>query len=368
MAKVFVTKPSLPQLDAYVRKLESIWATGILTNLGPFHNQLEKELEKYLKVNNVLLFNNATIALMAGLKALELKGEVITTPFTFAATAHSIVWNNLKPVFVDIDPVTMNIDPARIEEKINSNTSAILAVHVYGNPCEAEKINLIAEKYKLKVIYDAAHAFGVECDCGSILTHGDLSILSFHATKVFNTFEGGVIICNDDELYGKIKRLRNFGIVDEEHIDDIGLNGKMNEVCAAFGLLQLLDIDVNINKRKSIAEAYDDRLSVLNRIKIYKPKNIKKYNYSYYPIILESGAIRDDLYEYLKADEIFARKYFYPLLSNVKAYQGFDIDHQGLLCANDVSSKVLCLPIYPDLTHSEIDRIMSSISKFYDQL
>lgn len=360
--KIFVTQPNLPDLQAFVPLLEQIWETRILTNNGPFHQRLEKELSEYLEVPYVSLVNNATIGLLAALKASDLTGEVITTPFTFVATSHSLLWSNLTPVFVDIDPVTMNIDPKKIESAITSRTSAILAVHCYGEPCDVDEIDRIANQHSLKVIYDAAHAFGVRCHCGSLLKHGDFSVLSFHATKVFNTFEGGAVISHSSIDKQRIDRIKNFGIVDENSISEVGLNAKMSELNAALGLLQLQNVDAAIERRKEISSMYNERLKLLQGITLPDKKFTMRYNYSYYPILINSLANknRDQIYHELTSQNIFARKYFYPLISNLEPYRN---DAIKLPVAEQIAQQVLCLPIYPDLHDDDVHYIIQALEK-----
>lgn len=358
---IFVTKPSLPELEELTPYLEGIWQRGILTNNGPLHQQLELELERYLGVKHVCLFNNGTNALLLALKALDLTGEVITTPFTFAATAHAIDWNGLTPVFVDISPETLNLDPAAIESAITEKTTAILPVHCYGRPCDVSSIKEIADKYSLKVIYDAAHAFAVNDEHGSILNHGDLSILSFHATKVFNTIEGGAIICHTQAMKDKINALKNFGITDENTINAIGMNGKLNELQAAFGLLQLKHAKGNIDKRIQIDRLYRERLEGITGIQTFNTHEASSQdNGAYFPILVNDAypMSRDELYEHLKLHNVFARKYFYPLLSNLPIYEHLDSsDKRKLPVSNSIAQNILCLPIYADLEQQQVERI-----------
>ncbi len=314
---VNVTQPFLPSLEEFQPYLEEIWKNKWLTNGGPFHQQLEAELAEYLGVKYISLFANGTLALITALQTLRITGEVITTPFSFVATAHSLLWNNIKPVFADIDPTTYNLNPAKIEEAITPQTTAIVPVHVYGRPCNVEAIQKIADIYGLKVIYDAAHAFGVTHEQQSVLNFGDLSILSFHATKVFNTFEGGAIVSPDEKTKQRIDYLKNFGFADEVTVTAPGINGKMNEIQAAFGLLQLKHIDSVINKRQKIDAHYRDELSQVTGIKIIEPASNSQSNYSYFPILVEPNYVlsRDELYNKLKSEGIYARRYFYPLIS-----------------------------------------------------
>lgn len=361
--KIYVTQPYLPDLDEFIPYLQQIWSNKVLTNNGPMHQELEKGLCEYLGVPFISLFNNGTNALLTALQCYDLKGEVITTPYSFVATTHSLVWNNLTPVFVDIDTDTLNIDSTKIEAAITEKTTAILAVHCYGNPCPVEEIELIAKKYNLKVIYDAAHAFGVEDKNGSILNYGDLSVLSFHATKVFNTFEGGAIISHDLETKKKIDSLKNFGITSELEVSHIGSNGKMSEVNAAFGLLQLKYIDQAIVQRQEIAQIYQKELQSIQGIDSNLLNNTVKHNFSYFPILIDEkkyGKTRDELYEELKLHNIFARKYFYPLITDFSAYcdyeQRFDLN-----TSKNISNQVLCLPIYPGLSENEIMHIINIV-------
>ena len=361
----FVTRPFLPPLSELLPSLEKIWETRILTNDGPFNQELEAELCRYLGVKYVSLFTNATVALITALQALKVVGEVITTPFSFVATSHSLLWNNITPVFVDIDRKTLNLDPTKIEAAITSKTSAIMPVHCYGNPCDVDAIEVIAQKHNLKVIYDAAHAFGVDCHCGSVLNHGNLSILSFHATKVFNTFEGGAIICPDLETKTKIDFLKNFGHDGETSVIAAGINGKMSELNAALGLLQLNYVDDLILQRKNIALEYQLRLEGVRGVRIVGPFEQEKANYSYFPILIndEFRVSRDELYESLKSIGIYTRRYFYPLISEFPMYQHLpSSDKSNHPVAFELSNQILCLPIYPDLESSVISNICDHIS------
>lgn len=364
--KIFVTQPFLPSLEEFQPYLEQIWNNKWLTNNGPFHQQFEEALSEYLGVPYVSLFANGTMALLTALQALNIEGEVITTPYTFVATAHALVWNKLTPVFVDVDPIHGNLDPNKIEEAINDKTSAILPVHVYGNPCEADKIEKIAKVHDLKVIYDAAHAFGVEKDKESILNKGDLSVLSFHATKVFNTFEGGAIISHSPEMKHHIDNLKNFGFRGETIVEEVGINGKMNELQAAMGILQLKHIDTVIEKRKILAQIYSESLSQISGIRTLVPDNRTKWNYAYFPIFVEDNFkwSRDELYERLKKDNIYARRYFYPIVPNFKAYQAEKTWKKfPLPNAEGLSKKVISLPIYPDLSENDLKKIIAIICK-----
>ena len=361
----FVTQPFLPPLSELLPSLEKIWETRILTNGGPFHQELEAKLCQYLGVEYVSLFTNATVALIAALQALKIGGEVITTPFSFVATSHSLLWNNITPIFIDIDRQTLNLDPTKIEAAITSETTAIMPVHCYGNPCDVDAIELIARKYNLKVIYDAAHAFGVECHCGSVLNHGDLSVLSFHATKVFNTFEGGAIVSPNLEMKTRIDFLKNFGSDGETSVIESGINGKMSEFNAALGLLQLKYIDDVIEQRKQIANTYRLRLQEVLGVQIVGPFEQEKANYSYFPILItdEYRMSRDDLYESLKLIGVNTRRYFYPLISEFPMYQNFpSSDKANHPIAFELSNQILCLPIYPGLESSIIKNICDHIS------
>lgn len=366
MIRIPVTKPFLPPLDEFEPYLKEIWSSGVITNGGKFHQELERELTRYLGVSHISLFSNGTIALITALQALGIKGEVITTPYSFVATVHSLLWNNIKPVFIDIDPTTLNLDPQKIEDAITPNTTAILPVHCYGNPCDVENIELIAKKHNLKVIYDAAHAFGVRCHCGSILNHGDLSILSFHATKVFNTFEGGAIVSKDLDMKRKIDQLKNFGFVDELTVVTTGINGKMSEINAAFGLLQLKHMDIVIQERKRIDIAYRKKLSGIRGIRCLDASKASVANYSYFPILVDSIAAvdRDSLYQKLIDRGIFSRRYFYPLISKFPMYSDFpSARDENLQHAMQAASEVLCLPIYPELSIDQQDFICEAILK-----
>ena len=363
---IYVTEPYLPPLVEFIPYLEQIWDSRRLTNNGPFHRQLEDALCDYLGVEHLALFANGTIALVTALQTLRITGEVITTPYSFVATAHSLVWNNIKPVFVDIDPITCNLDPNKIEAAITPQTTAILPVHCYGNPCDVERIQQIADTYGLRVIYDAAHAFGVKFNGESLFKHGDLSVLSFHATKVFNTFEGGAIVCPDAKTKQRIDYLKNFGFADEVTVMAAGINGKMNEVQAAFGLLQLKHIDHAIEQRKTINTRYRRALLGIPGITCLAEPADTVRNYAYFPVLVgeEYPLSRDALYQRLRDHGIFARRYFYPLISDFPMYRGLPSAHRdNLPIATQVASKVLCLPIYPDLEQGAVDDIISVIVK-----
>ncbi len=364
---ITVTSPLLPPLKEFIPYLEKIWESKWLTNNGQFHQELEKALCEYLHVDYISLFTNGTLPLMVALQVLRIIGEVITTPFSFVATTHSLWWNGIKPVFVDIDPKTGNLDPEKIEAAITPKTTAIMPVHVYGNPCDTKRIEEIADTYGLKVIYDAAHAFGVEVEGKSLLNEGDLATLSFHATKTYQTFEGGALICHDAKMKQRIDYLKNFGFAGETTIVAPGINGKMDEVRAAFGLLQLKYVDEAIAKRKVIAETYRNELKGLNGITYFEDFPNVKHNYSYFPIFVdekEYGMSRDGLYEKLKANNIYGRRYFYPLISEFSTYRGLEsAAKENLPNAHKVANEVICLPIYPDLEMSDVKKISNCIKK-----
>ena len=361
---IFVTKPSLPPLKDLIPYLEKIWENKILSNNGPFHRQLEDALCNYLGVPYISLVSNGTIGLIIALKALDIKGEVITTPYSYVATAHSLKWSKIKPIFVDIDPSTLNLDPEKIESAITPNTTAIMPVHVYGNPCDVDAIETIAKKNNLKVIYDAAHAFGVKCHCGSILNHGNLSVLSFHATKVFNTLEGGAIISQDKKTKDHIDQIKNFGFTGETTVEQIGINGKMSEFNAALGLLQLKQIDIDIEKRQKIDQVYQEDLKDIVGIKCLNFTNMEKGNYSYFPIFVEDDypLTRDQLYDKLRENEINGRRYFYPLITDFPMYEDMNTKKETVLISSkSISKKVICLPIYPELSLNSVKKIVDVI-------
>ena len=363
---IYVTQPYLPPLNEFLPYLEEIWENKILTNSGPYHQQLEQKLCEFLNVKYISLFNNGTIALLTSLQSLRITGEVITTPYSFVATAHSLLWNGIKPVFVDIEPYTLNIDPVKIEAAITPHTTAIMPVHCYGTPCNTKVIQEIANTYNLRVIYDAAHAFGVTDNGGSILRYGDLSVLSFHATKVFNTFEGGAIICPDEQTKKRIDYLKNFGFADETTVVAPGINGKMSELNAAFGLLQLNYIDKAIEQRKKIDHFYRQKLKKIKGIQLLiKPPKTITANYSYFPIFVEPNykLDRDELYQKLKDNNIFGRRYFYPLITDFPMYRGLpSASPSNLPVATEIANKVICLPIYPSLTEDILNKIINIIS------
>ena len=361
---VYVTQPQLPPLEEFLPYLQQIWDNKILTNGGPFHHQLEQALCDYLGVKHLALFTNGTLALMTALQALRVTGEVITTPYSFVATAHSLLWNGIKPVFVDIDPVSFNIDPDKIEAAITPQTTAIMPVHCYGHPCDVKRIEKIADNYGLKVIYDAAHAFGVRHNGNSVLNHGDLSVLSFHATKVFNTFEGGAIICPDAKIKQRIDHLKNFGFVDEVTVVAPGINGKMSEINAAFGLLQLKGIDAALTRRAQIDLHYRNTIAGIKGIACLPELPGESANHAYFPILVQAAypLRRDQLYEKLRQHDIFARRYFYPLISDFPMYRGMpSAAPANLPVAQKAASEVLCLPIFPALETQQIDFIVDLI-------
>ena len=363
---IYVTRPHMPPLDDFLPMLQEIWDSKILTNGGPFHQRLEAALCEYLGVRHLSLFANATIALVTALQALRVAGEVITTPYSFVATAHSLLWNGIKPVFVDTHPETLNLDPQRIEAAITPQTTAIMPVHCYGHPCDVERIQSIADTYGLKVIYDAAHAFGVEDAGGSVLRHGDLSVLSFHATKVFNTFEGGAIVCPDAKTKLRIDQLKNFGFVDEVTVVAPGINGKMNELQAAFGLLQLRNIDDALSMRRSVDARYRERLRQVRGIRCVGDSGERVANHAYFPIMVlpDYPLDRDALYQRLKECGVNSRRYFYPLITDFPMYRGLpSATAANLPNATLTAKQVICLPIYPTLTIDEVDRIVDIIAE-----
>lgn len=361
---VFVTSPLLPPLEEFTPYLEKIWANKQLTNGGPFHQQLESALAEYLGVEHLCLFSNGTLALLTALQALRITGEVITTPYSFVATSHTLLWNGLTPVFADIDPVTCNIDPAQIERLITPATTAILPVHCYGLPCDVSRIQSIADAWGLKVIYDAAHAFGVKKDGQSILKHGDLSILSFHATKVFNTFEGGAIICPDAKMKQRIDNLKNFGFVDETTVVAPGINAKMNEMQAAFGLVQLQHIDEALHKRTEKYQRYCELLQGIPGIDFFTAAENVEWNHAYFPITVDAQypLSRNALYDALKAAGFHGRRYFYPLISSFSMYRHFpSAQAQNLPMASEIAERILCLPMFPELSDTDQQSIAELI-------
>jgi dTDP-4-amino-4,6-dideoxygalactose transaminase len=361
---LFITQPSLPPLEEFLPYLRQIWDRKWLTNAGPFHQELEGALAAYLGVDNLALVTNGTLALVSALQALRITGEVITTPFSFVATAHSLLWNGITPVFADIDPVSLNLDPARVELAVTPKTTAILAVHVYGRPCDTAALQYIADIHGLKLLYDAAHCFGVSQDGQSILRHGDISVLSFHATKVFTTFEGGAIICRDARLKKRIEYLKNFGFVDELTVVAPGINGKMNEFQAALGLLQLRHFEEAITKRRAIDALYREQLAGVPGLSCPDLPPGLHWNFAYFPILVgpEYPLTRDALYTRLKEHDIHVRRYFYPLISEFPMYRGLPSARpESLPVARRTAERVLCLPIYPALTRQDQERILSVI-------
>ena len=357
----YVTRPFLPPLEEFLPYLEEIWKSRWLTNGGPFHQQLESDLANYLGVEHLSLFTNGTIALVTALQSLRITGEVITTPYSFVATSHSLLWNNLTPVFVDIDPITCNLDPRRLEGAVTHKTTAILPVHCYGTPCDVAGIQTVADTFDLKVIHDAAHAFGVDLDGTSLLRAGDLSILSFHATKVFHTFEGGAIISGDRKMKQRIDHLKNFGFADEVTIMAAGINGKMSEIQAAMGLAQLRHIDELIRQRGEVATIYRRELSDVPGLRMPPSPTGFTPNYAYFPIFIEPGfrMSRDELYQAMRARGILVRRYFYPLISELAMYRGLpSASASNLPVANRLANEVLCLPIYHDLSNDDQGRVI----------
>ena len=362
---IYVTQPFLPPLQEFQPMLEQIWSSRVLTNCGPFHARLESALAEYLGVPHVALFTNATIALITALQALRITGEVITTPYSFVATAHSLLWHGNKPVFVDVDAKTLNLDPAKIEAAITPQTTAIMPVHCYGHPCDVDAIQGIADTYNLRVVYDAAHAFGVQYRGRSVLLHGDLSVLSFHATKVFNTFEGGAIICPDAKTKARIDQLKNFGHAGEVNVVAPGINGKMNEFSAALGLLQLKYIDEALARRKEIDQAYRKLLRGVRGIDCLGDSGETRANHAYFPILVrpDYAISRDELNQRMRDTGIVPRRYFYPLISEFPMYRGLPSAHRdNLPVATLAAQQVLCLPLYPDLPLSMVEHIAGFIA------
>lgn len=362
---VTVTSPLLPPLEELIPYLQKIWDSKWITNNGAMHKELERQLAEYLGVEYISLFSNGTLALMTALKALNVAGEVITTPYSFVATAHAIVWNNLQPVFADVEPQYYNLDPQKIEAAITERTTAIMPVHVYGNPCNVEAIQQIAEKHHLKVIYDAAHAFGVKKDGVSILKYGDLSVLSFHATKVYSTIEGGAVVCHSQEMKHHIDNLKNFGFRGETTVEEVGINAKLNELQAAFGLLNLKYIDNAIQKRRQVAETYKMLLQHIKGISFLPEQPHVLANYAYFPVFVneeEYGMSRDDLYEKLRAGNIYGRRYFYPLITSFEPYKSLP-SAQNLPVAEKAAQQVICLPLYADLSEEEIRRVVNVVEQ-----
>lgn len=358
-----VTRSDVPKLDEYLIYLEKIWENRWLTNDGDLLRLLEADLKKFLKIRNIVLVSNGTLAIQLALRSLEIRGDVITTPFTFAATTNSILWEGLNPVFADINMDTFNIDPNDVKKKITKDTKAILAVHVYGNPCEVKELQEIADDNDLKLIYDAAHAFGVEYNGESLLNHGEISTLSFHATKVFNTIEGGALVVQDEDIFEKLRLMRNHGIQSEEEVCLLGINAKMNEFQAAMGICNLKNFEANVLLRSDLYYQYKQNLGDLDNIKFQKVI-ASKYNYAYMPICFENGDIRNKVYSELKKEGIHTRKYFYPLTINydyLKEDKYRFLKKYKLDVALDISERILCLPLYPDLDKDLVDKITDKI-------
>lgn len=364
---ITVTSPLLPNLDDFHAMLQDIWNSKWITNNGSFHKLLEKELAAYLKVPYISLFTNGTLPLITALQALRITGEVITTPYSFVATTHSLWWNGIKPVFVDIDPKTGNIDSDKIEAAITPKTTAIMPVHVYGKPCDTQRIQQIADKYGLKVIYDAAHAFGVEVNGKSILNAGDMSTLSFHATKVYNTIEGGALVMHDEKTKKRIDYLKNFGFANEVEVVAPGINSKMDEMRSAYGLLNLRQVDTAIEARYQVAIQYREALRPVEGITFMDDMPGVKHNYSYFPIFVDVekyGMTRDELYVKMKELNVLGRRYFYPLISEFSTYRGLpSSSKENLPNAHKMANSVICLPMHHELSQSDIERIINCIIK-----
>ena len=364
---ITVTTPLLPDLDEYYQMLREIWDRKWVTNNGEFHQRFEAALCEYLKVPYISLFTNGTLPLITALQALNISGEVITTPYSFVATTHSLWWNGIKPVFVDIDPATGGIDPERIESAITPKTTAIMPVHVYGKPCRTREIQDIADKYGLKVIYDAAHAFGIEVDGKSILNEGDMSTLSFHGTKVFGTTEGGALVMHDEKMKQRIDYLKNFGFAGETEVVAPGINGKMDELRAAIGLLNLQQVDTAIEARHQVAIRYREALRPVEGIDFWDDMPGVRHNYGYFPIFVDAnkyGMTRDELFNKLREQGILARRYFYPLISDFSTYRGLpSANRENLPNATRMADTVICLPIHHELTEADQQRILNVILK-----
>jgi dTDP-4-amino-4,6-dideoxygalactose transaminase len=364
---VNVTSPYLPPLEEVLPYLEEIWDSKFLTNGGQFHQRFETALRDRLGVPEISLFSNATIALVCALQELRITGDVITTPYSFVATSHSLIWNGIRPIFVDIDPDTLNMDPDRIAAAITPQTTAILAVHCYGHPCDVRGIQEVADTYNLKVIYDAAHAFGVEVGDGSVLNHGDLAVLSFHATKVFNTFEGGALVSKDPQAKRRIDWLKNFGHAGETTVVATGINGKMHEFSAAMGLVQLEHLDHVLERRRAVDALYRERLADVPGIRLLGPSPGERVsNYAYFPILLDARYPlgRDELNDLLHSNGIRSRRYFYPLISDFPMYRTLpSAARANLPVAADATERVLCLPIYPDLPLETVERIAELVAR-----
>ena len=364
---ITVTSPLLPNLDDFNEMLKQIWTSKWITNNGSFHKQLEKELAAYLKVPYISLFTNGTLPLVTALQALRITGEVITTPYSFVATTHALWWNGIKPVFVDIDPRTGNINPDKIEAAITPKTTAIMPVHVYGKPCDTQRIQEIADQYGLKVIYDAAHAFGVEVNGESILNAGDLSTLSFHATKVYNTVEGGAMVMHDEKMKKRIDYLKNFGFANETTVVGPGINSKMDEIRSAYGLLNLRQVDNAIEARHQVAIKYRETLRDIEGITSFDDMPGVRHNYSYFPIFVDEkkyGMTRDQLYFKMKERNVLGRRYFYPLISEFSTYRGLESARpENLPEAHKMADSVICLPMHHALNNDDIQRILDCIVK-----
>lgn len=363
--EILIMKPFMPPLQEFQPYLDRIWASRRLTNNGPIHTELEKALCDFLGVKYISLFSSGTMALTIALKSLKLKGEVITTPYTSPATVQAIHWNNLKPVFADINGSDLNIDVSEIERNITVDTCAILPVHIFGNPCHTDQIKALAEKYSLKVVYDAAHCFGVKIKGESICNFGDLSILSFHATKVFNSFEGGAVICHDEKTKRYLDVLKNTGLTPEHKIAGYGLNAKLNEIQAAFGLIQLNHVDEVIRKRKKASARYKELLKDLKGVELIPENRLVTYNHSYFPLMINSGEFGvscEEVMAFLQANNIYARRYFYPLLTGYPEFSNFKANE--LPVAERLSANILCLPLYHDITNGEITMIAGLLHQF----
>lgn len=364
---ITVTSPLLPNLEEFHELLKEIWESKWITNNGSFHRRLEAALAEYLKVPYVSLFTNGTLPLITALQALRITGEVITTPYSFVATTHALWWNGIKPVFVDIEPETGNIDPNKIEAAITPKTTAIMPVHVYGKPCNVKAIQEIADKYGLKVIYDAAHAFGVEVNGESILNAGDMSTLSFHATKVYNTIEGGAMVMHDEKTKKRIDYLKNFGFAGETEVIAPGINSKMDEMRSAYGLLNLKQVDSAIEKRHKVAIQYREALKNVDGISFWNDMPNVKHNYSYFPIFVDAkkyGMTRDELYFKMQAHGVLGRRYFYPLISNFSTYRGLpSSNRENLPVATKMAEQVICLPMHHALSNNDIELTINCIKK-----
>lgn len=367
MNQITVTSPLLPSLDDFSTMLKDVWASKWITNNGQFHRQLEKELAEYLKVPYISLFTNGTLPLITALQALRITGEVITTPYSFVATTHSLWWNGIKPVFVDVDPSNCGLDPNKIEAAITPKTTAIMPVHCYGKPCDVDAIQSIADKYGLKVIYDAAHAFGVEINGKSILNAGDLSTLSFHATKVYSTVEGGAMVMHDEETKQRIDYLKNFGFKNETTVVAPGINSKMDEIRAVFGLLSLKKVDDAIAARQKVAQQYRNALRDVPGITFFDDMEGVRHNYGYFPIFIdgdEFGMSRDELYFKMKEANVLGRRYFYPLISEFSTYRGLpSAAPENLPVAHRLANSVLCLPMHHELSEDDIARVLKFFAK-----